>query len=108
MTTVDPAFRSRLREVLYSEDNPTGMTQRELARRIGTTPATISNLVGGRHPQARRTIVAAICGVFRWPIPADRVASDEAYHRIVEAAPHLTPEQRLAVAQLIDSFKIQR
>ena len=56
LVTVDGRERQEFRRLR----DEAGMTQRDLAERIGVTPATISNVETGRHPQLRRSHYAKL------------------------------------------------
>ena len=104
LISVDDGWRKRLTDELERQ----GMSQRELARRVGVTAGTISNLVTGRHTQARKTVIAAIHAVLRWIAPTETTMSDEAYRRIVDGALEISPQDRETVARLIESLKAAR
>lgn len=101
LITVDDDWRSNLEEALERKE----MSQRELARRVGVTPATISNLVTGRHAQARKSLVGAIHAALGWGPPIDNAVVDDAYQRIVEGAREISASDRETVARLIASLK---
>lgn len=104
LISVDDAWRQRLTKALELK----GMSQRELARRVGVTAGTISNLVTGRHTQARKTVIASIHAALQWPAPTETTVSDEAYRRIVDGALEMSPEDRETVARLVESLKSPR
>lgn len=85
-----------------------GWKQEELARKAGTTTATISNLEGGRSGQTRREVyvkvkLALYAGDADVP---DRVSV--AFRRITDAAMGVDADTVESVATMLESFKKKR
>ena len=81
-----------------------GLTQAELARRLGTTQSAVARLEGGRTAPRLETVLAAVraCGLDLHLSLAER---DLDHQRLIDDALRLTPAQRLD--ELIDRIEVE-
>jgi len=81
-----------------------GLTQAELARRLGTTQSAVARLEGGRTAPRLETVLAAVraCGLDLHLSLAER---DLDHRRLIDDALRLTPAQRLD--ELIDRIEVE-
>jgi transcriptional regulator with XRE-family HTH domain len=97
--TVGPEERAQIKALREAK----GWIQKDLATRVGVTPATISNLETGRHPQVYLAVYQKIIAALRGDGAAQKAM--DAYHRIVEGSAELTESEQLTVAAWIDTLR---
>lgn len=82
------------------------LRQEDLALKVGVSPATISNLETGRHPQIKKDVYAKIRRVLHLAAAGrDGEDSDEAFRAIVAGVIDLDEGGQRVVAALIESLK---
>lgn len=91
MISISPDERKRLR-VAREE---LGLRQDVLAKRIGVSPATISNVESGRSRQVRRPVYAAIVRALKLESATEKddKANEAAFRNLVEVVSDLTSEE---------------
>ena len=105
LITLDAVERKRLRDRRISK----GWDQKDVAKRIGVTAPTISNIETGRHPQIRKAVYADLLRVlFRSQDTETNAASDAAFRSIVEDLVDLDLDQQLAVQAIVKTVKKPR
>lgn len=83
-----------------------GLDQRELATRVGVTPATISNIETGRSKQVRKSVYAAVLRVLSRKDSAPAASgSDEVLKQLVEGMLELDDEKQRMVLGIVNSLK---
>lgn len=95
---LDEATRLRIKERRLELE----LSQRDLAERVGTTAATISNIENNRHEQPKKIIVQRIFKAFGWD------KAEDTYQRIVDGALEIEEEDRVAVLQMIERLRAKR
>lgn len=81
-----------------------GWDQKDLARRIGVTPATISNFENNRHPQVYKMLYAKLKrALFQESANGDD--GNDTFSKIVDGVIDLPESQQDAVLALIEALK---
>lgn len=103
MVTLAPEERAAIKKARLGRD----WEQKDLARRVGVSPATISNLEGTRSKQVRLVLLVKIRRVLSLDAEAAAIADDKgdlARARIYEAALGLDARQLDLAAQMIEEL----
>lgn len=106
MITIDEDERARIK----AAREEAGLTQSEIAVKVGVTAATISNLETGRHPQVRKTVYAKILRVLKLAkaAPDASPANDETYKALVDEVIDLDGGEQALVIAYVKHLKKSR
>lgn len=105
VVTIDGTERSRLKAGREAKE----LTQGQLAKRIGVTPATISNIETGRHPQVKKTVYAKLVrALFGKDDRQATETSDLVFTDLVASTMDLSVDQQLALLAIARTLKNTR
>lgn len=105
LITIDADERVRLRELRKKR----GWQQGELAKRIGVTPSTISNIETGRYPQVRKSVYAALLRALRSTGAPDTTAEELAVFReLVDNLVDLGVDQQRQIIAIVQMARKPR
>jgi transcriptional regulator with XRE-family HTH domain len=93
------------RKVLKARRETLGLTQRELAAKVGTTNGTISNLENGKHPQIKWSTYARLRYVLFKEKAVVEENVDDVMKDIADELPTLDAHALKAVRTLVSSLK---
>lgn len=85
-----------------------GWHQKDVARKAGTSTATISNLESGRSGQTRRSVYLKARLVLFGPEGSNVDAHSDTYKKILDGAMELDETKRQAVLALVEALRTKR